>query len=198
MQKPLYTDVMVDLETLARSPDSVIISIGIVPFNLHTGEFTKDDSFHLRPDPVEQTRSGRVVDYSTVKWWTQQDQSARDYFNKDSDTTLLVALTRIRRHFNQYLIPTLNNGNNVRVWGNGPTFDISILEHAFRQHNVAVPWNYGDVRCVRTITDFNPKVKEKYKSNFNGTMHNPIDDCISQIGYISEIVREIYEKSARG
>lgn len=198
MQKPLFTDVMVDLETLARSPDSVIISIGIVPFNLHTGEYTKEDSLHLRPDPVEQVRSGRVIDYSTVKWWTQQDQAAREYFNKDSSTILPVGLKIIKNYFNKFIIPKLNNEKNVRVWGNGPTFDISILEHAFRQHNISIPWGYGDVRCVRTITDFNPKVKEKYKSNFSGTMHDPVDDCISQIGYISEIVREIYEKSARG
>lgn len=198
MQKTLYTDVMIDLETLARSPDSVIISIGIVPFNLYTGEFSVKDGLHLKPDQSEQTRKGRAIDYSTVKWWMLRDDEARKYFLSEPNTTTKRALEKIRDHFRKYIIPTLNSGNNVRVWGNGPTFDISILEHAFRQYEVSIPWEYGDVRCVRTIADFVPSIKDEFKNNFKGTAHNPIDDCINQIGYVSKIVQTIYEKSSRG
>ena len=42
---------------------------------------------------------------------------------------------------------------HARVWGNGPLFDVAILEHAYRHLVLPVPWDFWHVRDCRTLLD---------------------------------------------
>ncbi len=42
---------------------------------------------------------------------------------------------------------------DVKVWGNGANFDIGILEHAYDQYQIEIPWEFWNVRDCRTIKD---------------------------------------------
>ena len=74
---------------------------------------------------------------------------------------------------------SLNDGAekvNVCIWGNGATFDNSIVQRMFEAKGYPVPWNtFGD-RCYRTAINMlgrPPLVR-------NGTHHNALDDAIYQ------------------
>jgi hypothetical protein len=38
-----------------------------------------------------------------------------------------------------------------RVWAQGPTYDMNILEHAYKSYNKPLPWQYYMVRDSRTV-----------------------------------------------
>lgn len=70
-----------------------------------------------------------------------------------------------------------------KPWGNGSTFDITILEAWFNAVGVRCPWKFWNVRDVRTAVDLlgiNPKEFTR-----DGTYHNALDDCLHQIKYLT-------------
>ena len=77
----------------------------------------------------------------------------------------------------------------IKVWGNGSTMDITILQSAYEYFNMSIPWQYWAVNDVRTIVDLNPEIKKN--CTFEGVKHNPIDDCKHQIKYLTETIKNI-------
>jgi hypothetical protein len=78
------------------------------------------------------------------------------------------------------------NDKNFYLWGNGASFDISILESAYYAMKcTTLPWNFRSVRDVRTILSINPARKDEIP--FTEIKHNPINDCKHQIAYICSI-----------
>ena len=74
-------------------------------------------------------------------------------------------------------------GDDVKVWGNGSVFDISILDKWFDMLGMNAPWKFWNVRDVRTVVDImniNPK-----EFSFDGIKHNAIDDAIHQVKYMT-------------
>ena len=67
---------MVDLETLATSPNAQILTIGAVTFNPNGYEVY--DEFYLRVDVDSCSTLDTYVDDSTIKWWADQDKAAQD------------------------------------------------------------------------------------------------------------------------
>ena len=68
-------DIMLDLETLSLDANAVIVSIGAVAFDLHTG--IVGDKFHITIDILEQTLHGGDISKDTLSWWTSQDAEAK-------------------------------------------------------------------------------------------------------------------------
>ena len=74
------TDVMIDLETLATSPNATILSIAGVRFNYNkeyrniTSPYDMD-YFYCRVDPESQPT--RDIDDETVAWWAQQEEDVK-------------------------------------------------------------------------------------------------------------------------
>jgi exodeoxyribonuclease VIII len=72
------------------------------------------------------------------------------------------------------------------MWGNGATFDISMLEDAYRQYEIEIPWKFWNVRDCRTVLD----MYESIRGGFNKTVnrqgaHNALDDAKFQAQYIT-------------
>jgi hypothetical protein len=171
---------MLDLETMGNKSNSTIVSIGAVEFNIETGEIGRQ--FYERVDLQSCINIGMVINASTVYWWMMQNDSARKEICKPAEhvATVLAKL----RSFMACL-------GDFELWGNGARFDIGILEDAFVAcgQGEILPWNFRLERDVRTLVSFAPKIKEHFP--FEGTKHNPIDDCIYQIGYCSAIYNRL-------
>ena len=86
--------------------------------------------------------------------------------------------------------------SNIRgvegVWGNGPTFDVSMLEHAFQQAGMTTPWHYRTVRDVRTMAMIagdddacwnGGKITDVER---NGKAHNATVDCLRQLRMVQQ------------
>ena len=116
---------------------------------------------------------------STIEWWSTQSQEARDALGGEDDLKeVLVGLAS--------WIPS-----NAKVWGNGSTFDISMLEDAYRQHGLEIPWKFWNIRDCRTVVDMFETQRGGFGQNRKAASHNALEDAIAQAKYIMRMWRKL-------
>lgn len=182
------SNLMIDIETLGTGENSVILAIAAVYFDPKTGKL--GDEFYTNVNLQSNLNGRRAVDASTLLWWMRQEEAARDaVFSLNHKAP---SLTDAMKMFNEFI-----EFESVKVWGNGPTFDITILETAFKLTKQNVPWKFWNVRDVRTavelgkVLDFDPKKDMP----FEGVKHNALDDSKHQARYVSAIFNQISNTS---
>ena len=173
MNKPNYTEVMLDLETMGNGPDAAIVAIGAVAFDIEAATISPW-GFYVRIDLESAVKDGGVMDPNTVTWWLQQSQEARDEIaSPDIERfEILTALATFRRWMEDEAA-----GADTRVWGNGASFDNVILRGAYQRARQLQPWHWWNDRCYRTI-------KGLYGSDIKierlGTHHHAYADAEAQ------------------
>jgi len=167
---------MIDLETMGLTPDSAIVSIGAVIFDPRYQVTNKHKTFYVELDWESQ---GRHCDPKTKIWWAAQGDKARCALNG------LEELPDVLTDLSDFL------PGDVRVWGNGPTFDISILEDTYRQCNIEIPWKFWNVRDCRTVLDMYESKRGGLNRGLGGIKHNALDDAINQANNISKMWKEL-------
>ena len=174
----VFDHLMIDIETLGKSNQAVITSIAAVQFNMGTGE--TGEEFHVHIDPSMQGTN--KIDGSTVLWWLQQSQEARDRLVngiKDHGVTLSDALFQLITFINNECI------KDILVWARPPKFDLNIIENSLESYNIPIPWGYANSRCVRTLASFAPEIVKEFKATT--IEHDALEDCYVQIKYCSKI-----------
>lgn len=173
-------DWSIDLETLDTTYRSAIVSIGAVQFDRETGEI---GIRHYVPIELNSAMKIGSVSASTLQWWMTQDK-ARKVFTEDGKTPLACALADLATLFR-------SKGDAVRVWGNGASFDITILERAFMRgaHGLAIPWHFTNIRDMRTVVDAAGLNLSEIPPV--GTAHNALDDAEFQATAIAVAWRRI-------
>ena len=182
----MYTDVMLDLETMGKKSNSALVSIGAVEFNLETGETGRE--FYKIIDLQSCLDAGLEVDASTIYWWLQQSQVARDTICKNK----LIPLQTALHMFSVWIQDCIQD---VNIWGNGARFDIGLMEDAYiacGYNNNTMPWYFRSEKDVRTLVGFAPDIKANLP--FTGIEHNPVDDCKHQIKYCTAIWKKLKTK----
>lgn len=172
---------MIDLETMGVNPEAPIISAGVVEFDpngdpcINTLEvkFDFEEAFNLRK-----------TDPSTIKWWMGQSDEARKELISGDDL-VGVGLEKIRK-FLLHGEHTTAFENEAIVWGNGATFDITMLESLFRAYHVPVPWAFWNVRDVRTVVDMASGIVDRPPME-KGVAHKSLDDAKHQAKYVTEM-----------
>ena len=182
----MYTDLMIDIETVGRTPGCAIIQIAAVPFNMNTGAIS-DNIFRSSINLDHQLESGKGFTYcpNTYKWWMKENPELFKRLSRSSMKYNQVG-SEFQSWFNK-----LNNSKNIRVWGNSSRFDLGIIEGWYKKaigYKFEPFWNTWLERDVRTLAMLNPKIKADTK--FIGTKHDAIDDCKHQIKYCRAIVRK--------
>ena len=160
---------MIDLETMGTTPDSAIVSIGAVLFDPRQNKVS-EDTFYCELDWEWQ---GREIDELTLDWWGDQNKEAREALSGIDDIQIeLVNLAK--------WLP-----KDVKVWGNGATFDISMLEDAYRQYEIDIPWKFWNIRDCRTVLDMYESKRGGFNKKSGGVLHNALDDAKYQAQYIN-------------
>jgi hypothetical protein len=175
-----YDNIMLDLETFGNGPSALIASIGAVFFSVENGI---GPHIHLFVEPLSAAKAGGVIDPGTVIWWMEQNDAARLTLTEEIKHGLPIfdALTTLKRFITERSEP------DVKVWGNGSSFDNVILTSAFDNSNISQPWKFYNDRCYRTLKNLHPAIKLKR----HGTHHNALHDAISQASHAIEILRYI-------
>ena len=124
--------IMIDLETLGVEQDAAIIAIGACFFDPFSGKI--GDEFTVKIE-WESAMEGRSISASTVKWWSQQSVEAQKGVT-DGKHSMEQAL----RDFKYWA--QIRASSTIRVWGNGATFDITLLENAFKQYKIDPFWAF--------------------------------------------------------
>lgn len=166
---------MLDLETLATSPNSVILTFGAVKFDPFDANKPMDQALYFRIDIDEQIALGREVNDGTVEWWSKQAKATKDDAFCEDDRIDLDSFTK---ELNKFLV-----GVN-RIWAQGPVFDIVILENLYRQLGKPVPWNYYTIRDSRTLL----KALGDTRIFDSNSLHNALADSINQVVAIQTAV----------
>lgn len=177
--------IMIDIETMGNTSDSVIVSIGAVEFDLEKGlgrELYTNVSIQSCLD------KGLKITESTLLWWLQQSKEQIEAFTKDT-IPLGPALQGLRAF---YLSVSLVRyvGEDPRrpwVWGNGASFDITILENAYRACGIRIPWDFYNVACYRTLKKVFNKVKKPVGEQVD--KHNALSDAKFQAQHALEILK---------
>lgn len=178
-------DFSIDLESLGTRYNAPIISIGVQQFDTTSGRL--GDTFYREIDFDSAIKAGRPSG-STIQWWMQQSEKARRIFSDKNKQPLSVALDEL------YLWMKKCHANPV-VWGNGASFDITILEHAYDAGAVGQhePWQFRNVRDMRTICEVACLSDDEWPARI-GTYHNALDDATHQANCIAVA----YQKIQRG
>jgi exodeoxyribonuclease VIII len=170
--------IMLDLETMGTKPNAAIVSIGAVFIDFENN--TLGDEFYRRICLESSVQCGGVMDAQTVKWWMQQHELARREIY-----TATATMNKSLEAFMSFISAKVAT-KNVKIWGDGASFDNVILRSAYENCGLIAPWKYWNDRCYRTIKNIYPDVKERQ----SGQVHNALDDAISQANNLLAIVKK--------
>ncbi|HIG1204069.1 exonuclease [Klebsiella pneumoniae] len=183
-----YVHVMVDLETMGKKNNAPIVAIGAVVFDPATGSI--GDSFYKVVCLESSVNWGAVIDPSTVIWWLKQSSEARSAIVNDDAIPLQDALLQFR----EFVSDNVAGGSKkAQVWGNGASFDNSILRSSYDCIAEDYPWEYWNDRDVRTMVELGQTISFDPKTTipFEGSRHNALADAIHQARYVSAIWQRI-------
>ena len=166
--------VMVDLETLGTTADSVILSIGAVRFDLDSDKM-HDAGFYASISVDSNLETKRRIDEDTLIWWLKRPPEAQAVFT-EAKTTLHSALV----DFSDWV-----GTDDHFMWSNGADFDLPMLAHAYRHAQMEQPWKFWNSRCLRTYRAL-PGMKNVSVPR-TGTHHNALDDAVYQVQLVQAI-----------
>ena len=166
---------MVDLETLATSPDAVILTIGAVTFDPASNKIF--DKLYYRVDVESCDRLGMTINDDTVEWWSKQAADVQtEAFAEDNR----VPIEEVIEKFHKFA------WNCDAFWSHGATFDLVILDCYYRKLNKVPPWNFWQIRDTRTLFDlgYDPEMPKE-------GLHNALEDASRQAIGVQTIYRKL-------
>ncbi len=187
-------DIMIDIETLGKRPGSVILSIGAVNFDIKNDDILGE--FYAVIDLESSIHSGLTVDSSTLLWWMSDDQqeSRNDilkvYEDEDED---VYDLSEVLIDLSSFIESCREKDNNLRVWANSPSFDLTILESAFDVMYMEIPWKHYEMMDLRTLKKIYKGDRPEFE--VKGVKHNALYDAKLQAKICSHIWEWIKEIS---
>lgn len=175
----MNTDIMIDLETLATSPNAAVLTIGAVKFDPFGDELREPscEKFYVRVDLDSCDRIGLVTNDDTIAWWANQSKEAQDEaFSPDNRVDIVDAMHQLYKFC----------WGAKRVWSHGAAFDVVICEHIFGKIQKAVPWKFWEVRCTRTLFDIgiNPERPPVLK-------HHALEDAWNQAVGVQHVFQKL-------
>lgn len=120
--------IMVDIETLGTDPDSMILTIGAVPFS-EKGEVLveKDFYFYERVDlkcyDFYKNSNYFTMNFDTLLWWMKQDEDPRGeaFLNEPR-----YPIDKVISKFVEWIKQTCDylRDRKIHMWSHGKEFDI--------------------------------------------------------------------------
>lgn len=179
MSKILYSDLMIDLETTGNTSKAGVLSIGACFFDVPT--LTLGPTFYAVLDINDQIKKGRILDKDTMKWWEGQSEEAKQVFKAKK-----FPVDKVLDAFSLWI--KTNGGSKIAPWGNGSSFDISIMETLYTDYGKKPPWMYWNVQDLRTFRRFvanGAKIVAR-----EGVYHNAKDDAVTQAQFVLNFLKE--------
>jgi hypothetical protein len=164
---------MIDLEGLGTGPDTTILTIAAQAFDPF-GQGYYDQHYYARV--TLESQPDRSIQQSTIDWWATQPVLAKEEaFGETNRIPLEQALDEVGR-----LI-----WRAKRVWSQGPTYDMNILEHAYKSYGKSIPWQFYSVRDSRTVFGLWPGLPKP------PTSHHALEDCRRQIDLLQKTLKHL-------
>jgi hypothetical protein len=166
---------MIDMETMAVSPNAVVLSLGAVHFNPWGNGY--GEKIYFKIDLDDQDKLGREIDPNTLEWWGRQDPAIMEEAFSEEGRIPLVEAMNIFHKF---------AWGCDAFWSHGATFDLVIIENIYRQLGKPLPWQYWQLRDTRTLFDlgYDPDMPQ-------GSKHDALQDAIRQAVGVQNIMAKM-------
>lgn len=164
-----FTEVMGDIETGGHHVDAWIaqIACGVMkpsglemPFEATIG--------------YKHPQKGRALTADTMAGFWANPKHAKAFeqvWFKDG-LSLYQALHGLENHIDSI---EQAYGKRVRFWTKGPSFDVSILTHAYRQFDEEFPVHFRNIMCYRTVAAMFPQITmEHAMQHFHNDLEEPL------------------------
>lgn len=160
---------VIDLETRDTIPSAKIVSVGMVIVDDQVSGHLSSALINTFYEEISwESQHTRTESEETAIWWDQQsDRVKKALLGTERLWSVLVKIQELLR------VHEVD-----RVWGNGPIFDMGILEDAYRKYGLEIPWRFYNVRCYKTaleVMGIDPKAIP-----FSGTKHVALDDAVHE------------------
>ena len=169
---------MIDIEGLATGPDATILTIAAQSFDPF-GTGYHDRQYYARI--TLESQENRAIEQGTLDWWSTQKEAQVEAFMEEGRVDLDQALDSLYKLAWQHKF----------IWANGPTYDMNILEHAYKSYNKPLPWKYYMVRDSRTVFSLWPD------QPIPPTSHHALEDCRRQIGMLQNTLTHLNVKALK-
>ena len=181
-------DIIIDIETLGTIPGCPVIEIGACAVDTHTGEifsgFTVRVNSGIALDVATATGLGTdpyadpESDFAkTCKWWMEDAERAEVLAAIMAPGDGLEHIGDALHGFRAWMMGHMLYPARVRVWANGPSFDIAIIGEACRANNIERPWTCRQERCVRTALDLAGHERGSIGWAEDGPRHRALPDA---------------------
>lgn len=172
-------DLMIDIEGLGTGPDTTILTIAAQSFD-PVGSGYHERFYYARIDLESQ--ANRSIQQDTINWWANQpDQAKEEAFGEQGRIPLDQALDELAKFIWQSKL----------IWANGPTYDMNIIEHAYKSYGKSLPWQFYVVRDARTIYSLWPDLPRP------PTSHHALEDCRRQIDMLQATLKHLNIKELK-
>ena len=174
-------NVIIDLETLSTRSNACIVVIAAIKFSndneypetMLQKDLNKMDIFYRRIK--FDTNSKYHTDINTINWWHQQPE---EIYYESFEHPDRVLLKEALIDFTKWIG---TSKDQIKIWGNGSSFDVTILGEAFEIEGLKPCWAYWNVRDLRTLLDIGG-IKMNELPSFS--KHHALWDCYREIiGY---------------
>lgn len=174
---------MLDIETMGNNTNAAITAIGLV-LNDNKGNTS---SFYQEVSLESSVQAGAKMDVSTILWWMQQEDDAREIYKRNNEALpLRFVLRRLNEFINCYCDVNDNGiATNLKLWGNGVGFDNVILRNSYNLFDdVICPFPFYNDACYRTLKGLYPDIKLERV----GIYHNALNDAQSQMDHLLKLL----------
>lgn len=201
----MRNSVMIDLETFDVNPTAAIVQIGAVFFDPEedytdaNGEMDFPDDLKIYSQNIDLQScidKGMTMSGDTVMWWMKQGKEAVESLTTPKPINITTALTNFRKWLQdeQKNIAEAEGIEwkqaTIYPWGNGSSFDHSILHNAYSATGVRIPWMFWNLRDMRTsVMHAYGKGKPPFQNI--GIKHNASFDALSQVIQLQQCFKKI-------
>lgn len=180
----LFSDAMIDAETLGTAAGCMVTQIGVCLFNRVGDPAMHAQLWNLALVP--QQANGLRADVDTIMWWMRQSDDARRSWVDAATEMPSAVLSQLDVLIKSRCVPT------VTMWANSPQFDFSILAPLWRMAKIPVPWRYtaeADFRTLRLVAPAVPRREPTLK-------HRADSDAEAQALYVRDVFAFLASRSA--
>jgi hypothetical protein len=159
---------------MGTDSDAALLSLAGVLFD-PGGQGVKD-IFYKNIELQSCLDVGLRVSARTIYWWLTRSEGARAALQEDR-VTLANALTDFNKWF--------RGCGARRIWSHGATFDIVLLDSAYRALGLLPPYDFRDARDTRTLFD----LAELEYSKSEESAHQALHDAQRQTEFVQMAYR---------
>lgn len=182
-------DIIVDLETLGTDVDSTVIQIACSAFSLDTGELVGEPFVGFLALDTLKSEDLKATG-STLKWWLSQNHNTLNGIINNPFRMTHIGLWETFYHWlEQRMMECKEKGEELKIWGNGISFDCAIVKHNLgeRYDTVFRFWNERDARTLVDLYCRKAKISDRDFKNsiLNENKHDAMSDIIWEAKFLS-------------